>query len=172
MEIFLLQLRFYVKSNLAILRAQKLQFGHLIDPEFQVKMAVLEATKLPNLISRKIWVAEISLTFHIVNPHMKSSGNTARKKEKILTSEWKRPHVSNLTAKSKGSAASPFSTFRLQFGSWAWPLTYMTPWKLGSATSTVTETPSAKQLTTMSGRGKSLGGGIGFGIGTEKMEND
>ena len=54
MEIFLLQLRFYVKSNLAILRAQKLQFGHLIDPEFQVKMAVLEATKLPNLTSRKI----------------------------------------------------------------------------------------------------------------------
>ena len=85
----------------------------------------------------------------------------------LLTSEWKRPHVSNLTAKSKGSAASPFSTVLLQFGSLLWPLTYITPWKFGSATSTVTDTPSAKQLTTMSGRGKGSGGGIGFGIGTE-----
>ena len=85
-----------------------------------------------------------------------------------LTSEWKRPHVSNLTAKSKGSAASPSCTVLLQLVSWAWPLTYITPWKLGSDTLTVTETPSAKQLTIISGRGKSLGGGLGLGMGTRK----
>ena len=33
---------------------------------------------------------------------------------------------------------------------------------------TVTETPSAKQLTIISGRGKSLGGGLGLGMGTRK----
>ena len=85
-----------------------------------------------------------------------------------LTSEWKRPQVSNLTAKSKGSAASPSCTVLLQLVSWAWPFTYITPWKLGSDTLTVTETPSAKQLTIISGRGKSLGGGLGLGMGTIK----
>ena len=85
-----------------------------------------------------------------------------------LTSEWKRPQVSNLTAKSKGSAASPSCTVLLQLVSWAWPFTYITPWKLGSDTLTVTETPSAKQLTIISGRGKSLGGGLGLGMGTRK----
>lgn len=83
------------------------------------------------------------------------------------TSEWNSPQVSNLTVKSRGSAASPCSTLRRQLGSLLWPLTYMTPWKLGSTTLTKVWTPSARQLTTMSGRGKSVGGGIGFGIGTE-----
>lgn len=83
------------------------------------------------------------------------------------TSEWNSPQVSNLTVKSRGSAASPCSTLLRHLGSFAWPLTYMTPWKLGSTTLTNVWTPSARQLTTMSGRGKSVGGGIGFGIGTE-----
>ena len=47
-------------------------------------------------------------------------------------------------------------------------MTYITPWKLGSATLTLTETPSAKQLTIMSGLGKSLGGGGSVGMGTVK----
>ena len=44
----------------------------------------------------------------------------------------------------------------------------MTPWKFGSTTSTVTLTPSAKQLTIISGLGKSVGGLGGVGIGAEK----
>lgn len=47
----------------------------------------------------------------------------------------------------------------------------MTPWKLGSATLTLTETPSAKQLTIMSGLGKSLGGGGSVGMGTVKEKH-
>ena len=91
--------------------------------------------------------------------------------QKHFTWKWKSPQVSNLTLKSTGSLASPGSTDLRQFGSCEWPLTYMRPWKLASRMLTVTSTPSAKQLTTMSGRGKSvltIGGG---GMGTVEGKN-
>ena len=84
-----LSLTFYVKSNLAILGAQNLQFWPLWRTVHflkvleilkiwkfcvtkKVKETVFETEKMPNLISRKIWVAEKSrfppcvLYIHIV----------------------------------------------------------------------------------------------------------
>ena len=82
--------------------------------------------------------------------------------------------MSNLTVKSIGSLASPGSTVRLQLGSCECPFTYMRPWKFVSRTLTVTSTPSARQLTTMSGRGKSVlicgGGGMGT-VGRQEWQN-
>ena len=82
-----------------------------------------------------------------------------------LTAKWKSPQFPNWTEKSIGETASPGLTALRQFGSWLCPLTYITPWKFGSTMDTETVTPSAKQLTSMSGLGKSVLGGGGIGIG-------
>ena len=39
-----------------------------------VKMAVFGASKWPKLVSRKIWVAELSWNFHIVYPQLGCPG--------------------------------------------------------------------------------------------------
>ena len=75
--------------------------------------------------------------------------------------------MSNLTVKSISSAVSTGSTVLLQTGLCACPFTYMMPWKFLSSISNCTLTPSAKQLTSISGRGNGwIGGGV-VGIGTK-----
>ena len=78
--------------------------------------------------------------------------------------------MSNLTVKSISSAVSTGSTVLLHTGLCACPFTYMMPWKFLSSISNCTLTPSAKQLTSISGRGKGwIGGGV-VGIGTKKNQ--
>ena len=87
-----------------------------------------------------------------------------------LTLQWKSPQVSNLTVKSISSAVSTGSTVLLQTGLCACPFTYMMPWKFLSSISNCTLTPSAKQLTSISGRGNGwIGGGV-VGIGTKSNQ--
>ena len=79
--------------------------------------------------------------------------------------------MSNLTVKSISSAVSTGSTVLLHTGLCACPFTYMMPWKFLSSISNCTLTPSAKQLTSISGRGNGwIGGGV-VGIGTKKQSN-
>ena len=78
--------------------------------------------------------------------------------------------MSNLTVKSISSAVSTGSTVLLQTGLCACPFTYMMPWKFLSSISNCTLTPSAKQLTSISGRGNGwIGGGV-VGIGTKSNQ--
>ena len=78
--------------------------------------------------------------------------------------------MSNLTVKSISSAVSTGSTVLLQTGLCACPFTYMMPWKFLSSISNCTLTPSAKQLTSISGRGNGwIGGGV-VGIGTKNNQ--
>ena len=78
--------------------------------------------------------------------------------------------MSNLTVKSISSAVSTGSTVLLHTGLCACPFTYMMPWKFLSSISNCTLTPSAKQLTSISGRGNGwIGGGV-VGIGTKSNQ--